>query len=180
MTACPWPVARLLPHSGDAILIDTVDDWDSESLRATAVVKPGGLYGSADGSLPPWMGLEIMAQAIGAWAGCQALDQDREVGLGFLLGTRRYGCHVACFPAGTRLSVRAVQSLQDAAGMGVFECELRDGDELLAFARLNVYRPADATAFTREAAPADDGADATPAAPCTPTDTYLKTRKVSP
>ncbi len=39
--------------------------------------------------------------------------------------------------------------------MGVFECELRDGDELLACARLNVYRPADAGAFTREAAPAD-------------------------
>jgi hypothetical protein len=101
------------------------------------------------------MGLEIMAQAVGAWAGCQARRQGQEVGLGFLLGTRRYECHVPCFPAGARLSVRVVQSLQDAVGMGVFECELRAGDELLAFARLNVYRPADAGAFTREAPPAD-------------------------
>lgn len=172
MTACPWPVAGLLPHSGDAILIDTVDDWDAESLRATAVVKPDGLYNSPDGSLPPWMGLEIMAQAVGAWAGCQARHQQQEIGLGFLLGTRRYECHVPYFAAGTRLSVRVAQSLRDAAGMGVFECELRAGDALLAFARLNVYSPADATAFTREDPPADAaGSDQT---------TDMKTRQVSP
>lgn len=155
MNACPWPVAQLLPHSGNAILLDSVDGWNAESLHATAVIKPGGLYNGPDGSLPPWMGLEIMAQAVGAWAGCQARSQDQAVGLGFLLGTRRYDCHVAAFPAGMRLSVRAVQSLQDAAGMGVFECELRAGEDLLALARLNVYRPADASAYTREAAPDD-------------------------
>ncbi|OZI23789.1 3-hydroxylacyl-ACP dehydratase [Bordetella genomosp. 9] len=163
MSACPWPVAQLVPHSGDAILLDAVDDWDEESLRATAVVRPDGLYSSPDGSLPPWMGLEIMAQAVGAWAGCQARSQGEQVGLGFLLGTRRYDCHVDRFAAGTRLSVRVAQSLQDAAGMGVFECELRHGDDLLAQARLNVYRPADAGAFTREAEPSPSSAHRTPA-----------------
>lgn len=158
MKPCPWPVAQLLPHSGDAILIDGVDGWDAETLTATATIRPGGPYSSPDGSLPPWMGLEIMAQAVGAWAGCQAKDQGREVGLGFLLGTRRYECHVERFAPGTRLSVRAAQSLQDAAGMGVFECELRSGDALLALARLNVYRPADASTFTREPEPDDTGA----------------------
>ncbi|HTK01364.1 MAG TPA: hotdog family protein [Bordetella sp.] len=156
MTACPWPVAQLVPHSGDAIMIDTVDDWDDETLSATAVVRADSLYSDADGSLPAWLGLEIMAQAVGAWAGCQARHQGQEVGLGFLLGTRRYECHVQRFLPGTRLSIRVQQSLRDAIGMGVFECELRAGGELLALARLNVYQPADASAFTREAAPDDD------------------------
>jgi predicted hotdog family 3-hydroxylacyl-ACP dehydratase len=156
MTACPWPVAQLLPHAGDAILIDAVDDWDDETLHATAIVRAGGLYSDADGSLPPWMGLEIMAQAVGAWAGCQSRQRGEKVGLGFLLGTRRYECHVERFLPGTRLSVRVARSLQDAAGMGVFECELRDAGNLLALARLNVYRPADASVFTREAAPSGE------------------------
>ncbi|CAM3563039.1 3-hydroxylacyl-ACP dehydratase [Bordetella sputigena] len=164
MTACPWPVAQLVPHSGDAILIDTVDDWDEETLRATAVVKPDGLYSNADGSLPPWMGLEIMAQAVGAWAGCQARHHGQQVGLGFLLGTRRYECHVRGFAAGTRLTIHVAQSLRDAAGMGVFECELRADARLLASARLNVYQPADAGAFTREPAPDATGADVPPGA----------------
>jgi predicted hotdog family 3-hydroxylacyl-ACP dehydratase len=160
MTAA-WPLSELLPHAGSAILIDTVDGWDEETLQATAIVKPSGPYSSEDGSLPPWMGLEIMAQAVGAWAGCQARQAGTEVGLGFLLGTRRYECHVQRFEPGTRLSVRVTRSLQDAAGMGVFECALHAADVLLAHARLNVYRPADARAFTQEAAP-DEAAAITP------------------
>jgi predicted hotdog family 3-hydroxylacyl-ACP dehydratase len=156
MTACRWPVAQLVPHAGDAIMIDTVDDWDDETLHATAVVQADGLYNAPDGSLPPWMGLEIMAQAVGAWAGCQSRQSGADVGLGFLLGTRRYECHVERFLPGTRLSVRVARSLQDATGMGVFECELRAAGELLALARLNVYRPADASTFTREAPPAPE------------------------
>jgi predicted hotdog family 3-hydroxylacyl-ACP dehydratase len=156
MSAAPWPVSQLLPHAGAAILIDAVEDWDEETLRATAVIKADGPYSAEDGTLPPWMGLEIMAQAVGAWAGCQARHAGMEVGLGFLLGTRRYECHAPCFHPGTRLAVHVQRSLQDAAGMGVFECTLHAGDTLLAHARLNVYRPADARAFTQESPPPDD------------------------
>ncbi|ANN78484.1 hotdog family protein [Bordetella flabilis] len=158
MSAAPWSVSQLLPHAGAAILIDAVEDWDEETLRATAVIKADGPYSDEDGTLPPWMGLEIMAQAVGAWAGCQARHAGMDVGLGFLLGTRRYECHTPCFQPGTRLAVQVKRSLQDAAGMGVFECTLHAGDTLLAHARLNVYRPADARAFTQESAPPDDPA----------------------
>ncbi|ARP87067.1 ApeP family dehydratase [Bordetella genomosp. 9] len=162
MTACVWPVARLLPHAGDAILIDAVQDWDAVSVTASAVVRPGTPYSDEDGSLPPWIGLEIMAQAIGAWAGCQALSAGTEAGLGFLLGTRRYDCRVERFLPGTRLDVRAVQSMHDPGGMGIFECELSAGGQRLAHARLNVYRPADGREFTRETAPGGNPPSARP------------------
>jgi predicted hotdog family 3-hydroxylacyl-ACP dehydratase len=135
----PWSIASLLPHAGDMILIDEVRSHDADGLTALAVVRPGP-YSMPDGSLPPWLGLELMAQAVGAWAGCQARLAGEPVKLGFLLGTRRYECHADAFPAGARLSIRVSRGLVDASGMSVFECELHDDARLLAEARLNVYQ----------------------------------------
>lgn len=149
MTPCPWPIASLLPHAGNMILIDHVDGYDDDSLHARAVVKPGP-YSLPDGSLPPWLGMELMAQAVGAWAGCQARQAGHAVKLGFLLGTRRYECHGE-LPAGAALTITVRRGLIDASGMSVFECELRDATRLLAQARLNVYQPKDPSAFTQEA-----------------------------
>lgn len=36
----PWPIASLLPHAGDMILIDEVLAHDADSLTARAVVRP--------------------------------------------------------------------------------------------------------------------------------------------
>lgn len=147
-----WPVSSLLPHAGDMILIDEVWSHDADSLTARALVKPGP-YSLPDGSLPPWLGMELMAQAVGAWAGCQARQAGDPVKLGFLLGTRRYESHADALPAGARLTIHARRGLVDASGMSVFECELRDDARLLAEARLNVYQPKDPTAFIQEESP---------------------------
>ena len=153
--ACPWTPAELLPHAGDAVLLDHVRSWSEQHLEATAVPGASPLYQQEDGSLPNWLGLEIMAQAVAAWAGCQARQAGRPVELGFLLGTRRYDCRVDRYPAGQPLAVRVQPSLHDATGMGVFETWLRDAatGELLAEARLNVYRPGDVLSYLQEAPP---------------------------
>ncbi|MGE8688701.1 MAG: 3-hydroxylacyl-ACP dehydratase [Achromobacter sp.] len=148
----PWPIASLLPHAGDMILLDEVRSYDADSLCAFAVVKPGP-YSLPDGSLPPWLGMELMAQAVGAWAGCQARLAGEPVKLGFLLGTRRYEIHADTLPAGARLTIHVRRGLVDASGMSVFECELHDEARLLAEARLNVYQPKDPTAFIQEESP---------------------------
>lgn len=148
----PWPVASLLPHAGNMILIDTVSHYDADSLTAHAVIRPGP-YSLADGSLPPWLGMELMAQAVGAWAGCQARQANESVKLGFLLGTRRYECHAASLPAGAAVTIHVRRGLIDASGMSVFECELRDPTRLLAEARLNVYQSSDPQTFMQEEAP---------------------------
>ncbi len=109
-------------------------------------MRPGGLFNRADGSLPAWLGVELMAQSVAAYAGCQARREGRAVELGFLLGTRRFECDVDCFPAGAQLHIHAVCSLQDDNGMGVFECHLR-GPGIHASARLNVYRPPHAASY---------------------------------
>ena len=144
-----WPLAELLPHGGDMILIDQVLAFDEEQIRTRVTVKPGGLFNRPDGSLPAWVGIELMAQSVAAYAGCHARQKGEAVELGFLLGTRKFECNVKHFPAGAELKIHGLRSLEDDNGMGVFECHLR-GDGFHASARLNVFRPPQAAAYLDE------------------------------
>ena len=38
-----WPLAELLPHAGDMILIDGIDSFDEEQIHAHLTVRPGGV-----------------------------------------------------------------------------------------------------------------------------------------
>ncbi|KGS11011.1 3-hydroxylacyl-ACP dehydratase, partial [Pseudomonas coronafaciens] len=67
-----WPLAELIPHAGDMILIDQVLDFDAEQIHTRLTVRADGLFNQADGSLPAWLGVELMAQSVAAFAGCQA------------------------------------------------------------------------------------------------------------
>ncbi|MBW8355953.1 MAG: hotdog family protein [Pseudomonas sp.] len=144
-----WPLAELLPHAGDMILIDQVLAFDEEQIRTRLQVRPGGLFNSADGSLPAWVGIELMAQSVAAYAGCRARQQGLPVELGFLLGTRKFECNVEHFPVGSTLEIHALRSLEDDNGMGVFECHL-SGPGIAASARLNVFRPPQAADYLHE------------------------------
>ncbi|MCE4068859.1 hotdog family protein [Pseudomonas nitroreducens] len=147
-----WPIASLLPHAGDMILIDEVLDFGEEDIRTRLTVRPGGLFNETDGSLPAWVGVELMAQSIAAYAGCQARVRGEPVELGFLLGTRQYQCDVASFPAGSEIIIHAIRTLQDDNGMGVFECHL-DGPDIKALARLTVFRPPEVASYLQEPSP---------------------------
>lgn len=147
-----WPVAELLPHAGDMVLLDAVEMFDAESIETRLEVKPSGLLNLPDGSLPAWVGIEIMAQTVAAFAGCHARQAGLPVELGFLLGTRSFQCNVEHFPAGSLLRIRAIRSLQDDNGMGVFECHL-DGPGIHAEARLNVFRPPEVASYLQEPNP---------------------------
>lgn len=151
MTPSPWPPAALLPHAGDMILIDDVLGFDEEQIRTRINVRPGGLFNRPDGSLPAWVAIELMAQSVAAYAGCQARVKGEPVALGFLLGTRKFECNVEHFPAGSELIIHAQRSLQDDGGMGVFECNL-SGPGIQATARLNVYRPPQSADYLAEGA----------------------------
>jgi len=141
-----WPLAELLPHAGDMILIEQVLAFDEEQIETRLSVKAGGLFNREDGSLPAWVGIELMAQSVAAYAGCRARLKGRAVALGFLLGTRKFECNVEHFPLGAQLHIHALRSLEDDNGMGVFECHLT-GPGIQASARLNVFRPPQADTY---------------------------------
>jgi len=135
-----WPLAELLPHAGDMILIDRILSFDEEQIHTRLTVKPDGLFNLPDGSLPAWVGVELMAQSVAAFAGCHARQKGNPVELGFLLGTRKFECNVDAFAAGSELTIHGIRSLEDDNGMGVFECHIH-GPGIEASARLNVFRP---------------------------------------
>lgn len=148
----PMPATALLPHSGNIVLLDEIVSCDDDTLEASVTVR-SSLFSQADGSLPPWIGLEILAQAVAAWSGCQALAAGKPVRMGFLLGTRQYECRVDAFPPGAALAVRVARTLQDDSGMGIFEGSILEGAREIAQARLNVYQPEDISRYTQETEP---------------------------
>ncbi|EFH23914.1 ApeP family dehydratase [Neisseria polysaccharea] len=150
---CPiTDTASLLPHSGRMVLIDRITRYGDDFVEAGAQIKPDHIL-LAGGILPYTAFIELMAQAVGAYAGIQARKNAQPVRLGFLLGTRKLEIFAQSVPVGTHLLATAHMSIQDAGGMGVFDCELRwtdapetssetlPSDGILARASLNVYSP---------------------------------------
>jgi predicted hotdog family 3-hydroxylacyl-ACP dehydratase len=144
-----WPLAELIPHAGDMILIEQILAFDEEQIHTCLTVRPGGLFNRPDGSLPAWVGIELMAQSVAAFAGCRARQRGEAVELGFLLGSRKFECNVESFPAGTELTIHGLRSLEDDNGMGVFECHIT-APGIQASARLNVYRPPQVAQYLHE------------------------------
>ena len=139
-------VEDLVPHRGDMSWLDTVLSADDETVVAQATVRPDS-YFVRDGRAPVWVGVEYMAQAIAAWAGCRARRAGREPNIGFLLGSRRYTSTRDVFPSGTRLRIDARCELLADNGLGMFACSLQAGDEQWAMANVSVFEPADAMAY---------------------------------
>ncbi|MCL9798593.1 hotdog family protein [Pseudomonas sp. rhizo66] len=150
-----WPLAELLPHAGDMILIDSITSFDDEQIYTRLTVKPDGLFNLPDGSLPAWVGIELMAQSVAAFAGCHARQKGNPVELGFLLGTRKFECNVEAFPAGSELTIHGLRSLEDDNGMGVFECHI-NGAGIHASARLNVFRPPQVNQYLQQTQESND------------------------
>ncbi len=140
------PIERVVPHRGTLLLIDRVLDWDPESIRVVLHVPGESIFHDAEG-VPAWVGLEYMAQAIAAWAGCKARARGGEPTVGFLLGTRRYDCSRTHFPSGSLLRVEARCELLGDNGLGMFACRIVEGEETLATANVSVFEPGDATAY---------------------------------
>ncbi|CBL46058.1 Predicted 3-hydroxymyristoyl/3-hydroxydecanoyl-(acyl carrier protein) dehydratase [gamma proteobacterium HdN1] len=150
----PWTVEELLPHSGQMVLIDEVIDYNEESITVRCTPRNDGLFNhesrnSAGDSVPAWVGIEYMAQAIATYSGIHRKKAGQEIQLGFLLGTRQYHSNVTHFPVGQALEIHAERSVQDGNGLCVFRCVMTGQDTHLE-ASINVFLPQDADAFLKE------------------------------
>jgi predicted hotdog family 3-hydroxylacyl-ACP dehydratase len=136
-------IRSLLPHSGPMVLLDRVIAVDEESLCAEVRIRQNSLFCNA-GGVGTWVGIEYMAQAIGAYAGYTAKLRGDPIRVGFLLGTRRYECCQPLFVVGSLLKVYVKRIFQSDNGLASFECHIDDGNEHLAIASITVFQPADA------------------------------------
>ncbi len=139
MKPCPWPMTLLLPHAPPMVLLDEVVSYDDDRLAAVATIADGHPF--LDGEkVPAHVGIELMAQTCGAYAGIQALVAGNPVSPGFLLGTRGFTSRTSHFRRGDRLEIAAVVVFRDAE-MASFDCEIRLDGAVVAEARLNLHQP---------------------------------------
>jgi predicted hotdog family 3-hydroxylacyl-ACP dehydratase len=132
--------AEVLPIEGEIILLDAIVGWGEDWLEARVDHQHPSLFSAPDGSVPNWVGLEYMAQAIGALAGIRNLRAGKGKCIGFLLGSRKYQCHHRQFEAGVPVLVRVEELLCDADNLGVFNCTI-SSDKLLATASIKMLQP---------------------------------------
>jgi predicted hotdog family 3-hydroxylacyl-ACP dehydratase len=104
------------------------------------------LFCNTDG-VGAWVGIEYMAQAIGAWAGYTAQLRGEPVKLGFLLGTRRYDCSRPIFILGSLLRVHVLRVFQDENGLGSFECSIDNEEGRVATATVTLFQPPNVNDF---------------------------------
>jgi len=139
-------IEAIVPHRGRMLLVNRLLARDEDSVVVGAVVAVDNVF-AEDKGVPAWIGIEYMAQAISAWAGCRGLARGEPARIGFLLGSRRYECRASHFAFGTQLRIEARRELFDDNGMGVFSCRILEGDAELARAKISVFEPPDPTAF---------------------------------
>jgi predicted hotdog family 3-hydroxylacyl-ACP dehydratase len=139
------PIADVVPHSARMLLLDRVVQYDEESLTAELTIRPDSPF-VRSGSVGTWVALEYMAQAIAAFAGCEARTRGEPPKVGFLIGSRHFTCTVPELPVGATMQVTVVRELQDDSGLGSFSGTLR-GDGISADATLAVFQPHDVQQF---------------------------------
>nr|WKF56949.1 hypothetical protein HUO10_001421 [Paraburkholderia busanensis] len=141
------PIEAIIPHRGTMLLIDGVDAFDEDTLTARATVDASAWYADADGAMPAWIGIELMAQAIAAHVALLAMRGGGRARPGVLLGSRSYKALQPAFAGGARLAIRIVELLRSEEGHGAYECTIHHGDGQCAEAVIKVFQPPDFQSF---------------------------------
>lgn len=141
-TALP-PIDEVLLHRGTMQLLDAVTAFSPESATARYRVDATAWYADADGAMPAWIGIELMAQAVAAHVALLARSKGLPPRAGALLGTRSFQSLRPAFPAETELTITAHLEFRDDSGLGAYECEIALGDEVAATSTLKVFEPED-------------------------------------
>ncbi|PLZ04487.1 beta-hydroxyacyl-ACP dehydratase [Burkholderia sp. WAC0059] len=141
------PIGTILPHRGTMLLLERVSAFSDEALTAWARVRGDAWYADAQGAMPAWIGVELMAQAIAAHVGLLAMRAGGHARPGVLLGTQRYTALAAAFARDAQLRIDAREVLRSEAGHGAYECAISHDGARLAEAVVKVFQPADFRSF---------------------------------
>jgi predicted hotdog family 3-hydroxylacyl-ACP dehydratase len=136
-----WEPADLVVHRPPLLLLDSIQEATEEKCIARVRVDPTAWYAEADGAMPGWFGIELMAQTVAAFSGAGKRAVGMTPRIGLLLGTQSYKSRMARFPAGEILEVEAKLHFLDESGLSAFTCEIRQLGEQVACATLKTFEP---------------------------------------
>jgi len=142
----PPPIEEILPHRHGMLLVERLVSWDERQATVSAVPSASAWYSEPAG-MPSRIGIELIAQAIGAHVGVVAWSKGEPPKRGVLLGARSFRSQRAHFLAGAALSIQATRAFVDARGMGAYDGSIAFVGAEIAAARVVVYQPPDFEAF---------------------------------
>jgi predicted hotdog family 3-hydroxylacyl-ACP dehydratase len=146
-----YAVEDLVPHRGAMSLLDTIDDYGPDWLRAGVTPRRSTPFAQARG-VPTWVGIEYMAQAASAFGGIEQVQQGFKPSIGLLIGSRYYRAVHTFLEFDAPLVVLATIAMRDAEDFAAYECTLTAGDRRVAECTLKAYRPRDLSPHLEEAA----------------------------
>jgi predicted hotdog family 3-hydroxylacyl-ACP dehydratase len=144
------PIEDLLPHRGTMLLLELVAAFTDDALTAHARVDGTAWYADANGGMPAWLGIELMAQAIAAHVGLMTMRTGKPMRPGVLLGSQRYSMQAPSFARDARLRIDIRELLRGEEGHGAYECVIHHDDAQVAEAVIKVFQPRDFQSFIEE------------------------------
>ncbi|MGP1716147.1 MAG: ApeP family dehydratase [Methylophilus sp.] len=117
-------VSELLMHRPPMLLLDQADSFDAESVTMLYTPDTQAWYADAEGNMPAWIGIELMAQAIGCHVALNKRLQQQPPKQGVLLGSRRYLASVPVFIGNRQLRIQAVMIFRDESGLAAYDCTI--------------------------------------------------------
>ena len=144
-----YTLPQVLPHGPAMLLLDRIAGYTADSLTCEVEIRKDSKF--CDGrAVPGHVGVEYMAQALGAFTGVARLQEGKPVQLELLLGSRNYECKIPEFPVGMTLTVIARLLFWDPDGVCAFACELREHGEMIARAEVKGFEPDDIEPFLQK------------------------------
>lgn len=132
-------ILDIIPHKPPMALIDKVVEFTPETITAVVTITDQSLF-FQNGGVPSYVGIEYMAQAVAAWNGLIARQNNLPGGIGYLLGTRKMKLIIENFKEGSHLEIKGRCKFTDGE-IASFECSIHlDGTEV-ASAALTVFQP---------------------------------------
>lgn len=137
------PVADLLPHTGEMVLLHEVYSHSGDTTICTALPSKEGLFANADGRTGAWLGLELMAQCLAVHSGLVRRQEGGAPRIGLLVSSRRLRFLCTHYDPSQKLRIQCQHIWGESTGMVSFDCSIHDeeSEALMAEGRLNCFVP---------------------------------------
>ena len=146
----PVEAREVVPHAGRMVLLRNVVRHDRQGTVCDVEISPSSMF-LGEGGVPVLVGLEYMAQTVGAYAGMISRSLGEPNRIGFLLGARRVDIFTQSFQVGQILNICA-KRIWGEGELFAFDCTVEDAHDArtLVAAQLNLYCPQDVARFRKE------------------------------
>lgn len=137
-----YAIEDILPHDHPMILIDKLVSYTQTQAHCqVTITERSNFYRQDSKSVPNYIVIEYMAQAIAALSNAKEKDLGCGVDIGFLVSSRKLKLFTGEFKLGVTLDIHIDQIYHESQGLATFDCSAYNGDELVASGKINIYLP---------------------------------------